>query len=409
MTAAATLRHDARVIGLVGVAHGLSHFFQMVLAPLFPFLKEEFGTSYIALGSVLAVFFGVSGVLQTVSGFLVDRLGARAMLIAGTALCGVGAILAGLAPSFPWLYLAAVIGGLGNSVFHPADYALINDKVTERRLGYAFSVHGIVGSIGWALGPIVALPLAHAYGWRAALVVIGAAGIVCAGLLATQRALAGQPRPAGARSPGRGVGLVADVRLLATRPILIAFAFFTLWAMALVGLQSFATVALNYVYEVPLLFAGTCLTAYLLGNAGGVLAGGVAAVRTQRHVALTAFSMVAAAIVALVIATGALPTPLLLVAMALTGALLGFTGPSRDIIVRGIAPAASRGKVFGFVYSGMDLGSLLGPLLLGWFVDRGQPALVFAGAAAMMLIAIPALATVGYGTRAATAPQRARA
>ncbi|KAA2271364.1 MFS transporter, partial [Staphylococcus sp. 5313] len=67
-----TVREDATLIGLVGLAHGISHFSQLVLAPLFPWLKDAFGVSYTELGFVLTVFFVVSCIVQALSGFVVD-------------------------------------------------------------------------------------------------------------------------------------------------------------------------------------------------------------------------------------------------------------------------------------------------------------------------------------------------
>jgi MFS family permease len=383
--AAATLRADAKVISLVGLAHGLSHFFQLVLPPLFPLLKDEFGVSYAALGAVMAVFYTASGIAQTAAGFLVDRYGARMILLLGLALVAAGAVLSGLAPSFAWLLAAAVIGGLGNSVFHPADFALLNAKVTPGRLGHAFGVHGIVGNLGWVLAPVFVFPIAQAYGWRAAVIAAGALGIAALALLATQRDLH-DARPRVHAALENPAGLKADVRLLASRPILMCFAFFSLYAVTLVGFQTFATTALAHLYAVPLAIATGGLTAFLLGGAAGILFGGFVAGRTERHTAVT---------LAFVLASGALPSALLLAAMTVAGFGIGAMGPSRDIIVRKIAPEHARGKVYGFVYSGLDVGGLVGPLVFGWFLDRGQPAWVFAGAAVIMLAAIPTVLGIG--------------
>lgn len=403
--AAPSLRADAKVIGLVGLAHGLSHFFQLVLPPLFPLVKEEFGVSYAALGAVMAVFYTASGIAQTAAGFLVDRLGARVMLLIGLALVAAGAILTGLAPSFPWLFVAAAVGGLGNSVFHPADFALLNAKISPSRLGHAFGVHGIVGNVGWVLAPVFVFPIAQAYGWRMALIAAGALGCAAFALLATQRDLGGtRVRPHAAASIGGGLG--ADVALLTSWPILMCFAFFSLYAITLVGFQVFATTALTQLYGVPLLVATSGLTGFLLGGAGGILAGGFIAAHTDRHTLVTVAGMIVPAALAFVIATGALPTSSLVAVMTAAGFGFGAMGPSRDIIVRKIAPEHARGKVYGFVYSGLDVGGLVGPLVFGWFLDHERPAWVFTGAAVIMVLAIPTVVSVG---RRAAARQPARA
>lgn len=399
MTAAtASLRADAKVISLVGLAHGLSHFFQLVLPPLFPMLKDEFGVSYAALGAVMAVFYTASGIAQTAAGFLVDRFGARTILLLGLGFVAAGAVLTGLAPSFAWLFVAAIIGGLGNSVFHPADFALLNAQVTPARLGHAFSVHGIVGNLGWVIAPVFVFPIAHAFGWRAAVVAAGLVGIAALALLLTQRDL-GRVRPrAHAAAKGAG-GLKADVRLLASRPIAMCFAFFSLYAITLVGFQTFATSALAQLYGLPLAVATGGLTAFLLGGAAGILFGGFVAGRTDRHSVVAVVGMLVPSALALVIATGSLPSAMLMVVMTAAGFGFGAMGPSRDIIVRKIAPEHSRGKVYGFVYSGLDVGGLVGPLVFGLFLDRGHPAWVFVGAAVFMLAAIPTV--IGIGSRSA--------
>ena len=391
MTAAsASLRADVRVIGLVGVAHGLSHFYHLVIPPLFPLLRAEFDVSYAALGSVLAVYFGVSGILQTVAGFLVDRFGARVVLILGLALSAVGIALAGLAPSFAWLYPAAVIAGFGNCVFHPADLALLNAKVRPQRLGYAFSVHGIAGNIGWALAPVFAVPISAAWGWRAALVAAGAIGLVFLAVLASQRVLGGDTRAPRREETARS-SLGQDVRLLASLPIVTCFAFFLLFSMAMVGWQAFSTASLTQIYDIQLVFASSVLTAFLLGGAGGTLAGGVVASRTDRHGAVAVTGMAISAAVAFVLGMGAVPVSLMVVVAAFGGFFAGVLGPSRDILVRQIAPVESRGKVYGFVYSGLDLGGLVAPAILGWFIDRGSPQLVFMATAMFWLLAMPTI------------------
>lgn len=389
MTAAtASLRADAKVISLVGIAHGFSHFFQLCLPPLFPLLKDEFGAGYAVLGAVMAVFYAVSGVMQTAAGFFVDRFGARAILLAGMALISAGTLLAGLVPGFAWLFLAAAVAGLGNSVFHPADLALLNGKIDPRRLGPAFSVHGLTGNVGWALAPLFVIPIADAYGWRTALVAAGVLGLVYFGILATQGVLGGEVRRTG-RTVGHGLGgFRADVKLLASDPVLMCFLFFFLYATALVAFQMFSTAALTQLYGVTLGVATSALTAFLLGGALGIVAGGFVAARTQRHTLVAAVGVLLPAGLALAIASGALPTGLLIALMALAGFIFGSIGPSRDIIVREVAPVEARGKVYGFVYSGLDLSGLVAPLIFGWALDRGRPGLVFGVSALFMVAAV---------------------
>jgi len=388
--ATAPLRADVRVIGLVGVAHGFSHFYQLAIPPLFPLLREEFGASYAALGSIMAVYFALSGVMQTVAGFVVDRYGARPVLIGGLLLSASGIGLAGLVPSFEWLYVAMVIAGLGNSVFHPADMALLNAKVAPRRLGYAFSAHSITGYLGWAIAPMLAVSVSSVWGWRSALVAAGVTGIAFAVFMAAQRVLALEAR-ASRHEAGARRGLGKDVRLLLSTPVVLCFGFFLLLSMALSGWQTFSTTALTQIYAVELVLASSALTAFLFGSAAGVAFGGVLAARSDRHRTIASAGMLCSAAATFVLGTAALPLSLLIAVAALAGFAVGSVAPARDILVREIAPLEARGKVYGFVYSALDLGGLAAPLALGWMLDRGAAHLVFMAAAAFMASSVPAV------------------
>jgi MFS transporter, FSR family, fosmidomycin resistance protein len=388
-SAEASLRRDVRIIGLVGSAHFFSHFFQLVLPPLFPILKVELGVPYVALGLVMGVFFAASGIGQTVSGFLVDRWGAARVLLAGMALLAGAMAVIGLTHSYGALLGVAILAGLGNSVFHPADYSIFNASVNARRLGRAYSVHGICGNLGWTVAPAVVVGLTGLYGWRTALTIVGMLGLGAVTLLATQSQLLadGGGRVAGGAMP-RPRSLADDVRLLTAAPILAAFGYFTLLAISLIGMQTFSVAALIAIYHVPLGLATGALTAFFLGSALGVLAGGVLADRTSRHHVVAASGMAGGAVLALVLASAAPPAALLPVVMALAGFCLGSTSPSRDMLVRAATPPGASGKVYGFVYSGLDLGSSLTPLAFGWLLDHGEPRAVFVMAAAFMLLTI---------------------
>ena len=169
-----SLRRDVRIIGLVGAAHAFSHFFQLALAPLFPLLRAEFDVSWTVLGMLVGVFYAASALTQFAAGFAVDRAGARPVLLSGLALLACGTLLASLAPGVGWMFPIVAAMGVGNGVFHPADFAILNANVAPKRLGYAYSTHGIGGNLGYAISPIVCFGIASLYGWRVALAVLGA-------------------------------------------------------------------------------------------------------------------------------------------------------------------------------------------------------------------------------------------
>jgi len=382
MSAAAdTLRRDARVIGLVALAHGLSHFFQISTAVLFPLIKGDLGVSYTALGVTVGLYYTVSGVCQTLAGFAVDRFGARRVLLMGLALAVAGAALAGLAQNFPMLLAAAVVGGMGNSVFHPVDFSILNARVARHRLGYAFSWHGIAGYFGFAAAPAYAIAMATAFDWRAALLGAAAIGAVVAGLLAAQ----GEALEA---APPRAQREAAGARSLLQLPVLLCFGYFAMLGVAFVGVQTFGIAAMVSQYGAPVQLASAALTANLIGAAAGVFCGGFVAVRFGRHDLVAAGGMAVSAALVFTLAAGWLPAAALPLLLGASGFASGVVNPSRDLIVRAATPAGATGKVYGFVYSGLDVGAIASPVLFGWLLDRGLPAAVFYAVVAVLVLSI---------------------
>jgi MFS transporter, FSR family, fosmidomycin resistance protein len=397
---ASSFRADAKVIGAVGSAHALSHFFQLVLPPLFPLLRAEFGVSYATLGALLSLMYVASGLCQFGAGFAVDRFGARPVLLAGLGLLAGGTLAAGLVPGIGWLFPLVVLMGIGNGVFHPADFAVLNANVSPRRLGHAYSSHGIGGSLGYALAPVVSFGLASAFGWRTSLLACGAAGLVAVALLATQRT-ALDSRKHGTAVPKHT--LSGSLELFRQRPILLCFAYFCVLTIATIGITTFLGTSINAAYGLPLAIAATAITAYLLGNVGGVLAGGFMAARTARHDRVAATGLAVGAVLILLLALFAPLATWAIPLLALTGFALGTTGPSRDMIVRAATPKGASGRVYGFVYSGLDLGSALSPVALGAILDHGSPRLVAAAIAAFLFVAIATVVQVGHARRGVAA------
>ncbi|MGE0875999.1 MAG: MFS transporter [Burkholderiales bacterium] len=383
---ATTLRQDARVIGLVGVGHAISHFYQLMLPPLFPLMKDDLGVSYAALGFVLAVYFTVSGVFQFLAGFAVDRYGARRVLAIGLVLCVLGALLAGLSRSYEALLAAAVIGGLGNSVFHPADLAILNARVNTSRLGYAFSWHGVAGFAGYAIAPGFAIGAAAAFGWHNALVLAAATGAAFLVVLYFLREdLYVEPAP---RRQAGGQGMVQDLGMLMSKPVLMCFFYFVLASVAFIAMQGFGVTALVSLFDMPVAMASAALSLFFFASAVGILAGGYVATKSSRHNVVAATGVSLAASLILTVALVPMPVALVPLMMAAAGFCTGITNPSRDLIVRQTTPPGSTGKVYGFVYSGIDVGSMLMPVLFGWMIDQGNPRGVLLTMAAALAITV---------------------
>jgi MFS family permease len=381
-------RGDLKVMGLVGVAHFFSHFFQLALPVMFPWIRTELGVGYAALGLVMSVFYAASGLAQTPAGFLVDRFGARRILLAGIALLAGAVGLAGLAPTYWALPPLAALAGLGNSVFHPADYSILTARVTERRLGRAYSVHLVLGNLGWAASPVALVSLAALRGWRTALLVAAVAGLAAALVLARQGDALSDRSGGPARARAVEAGPTDHLALFLSPSILACFAYFALLALALSGVQTFLVSATVALYEVPLATATSALTGYLLASGAGILVGGRLADRTARHDVVAATGMCLGAVFMLAVASGTLASPLLLGAITLAGFSSGATSPSRDMLVRAATPLGSSGRVFGFVYSGLDLGGSIGPLFFGALMDHGAPRAVFASIAVLMVVTV---------------------
>ncbi|MFS2003464.1 MFS transporter [Duganella sp. CT11-25] len=401
------LRQDARVISLVGLAHGTSHFYHVILAALIPWLKPEFHLSYSELGLLMTVFFVVSGVGQAMAGFVVDRLGARTVLFSGIALLGVSALLLSSAHSYLQLMLGAFIAGCGNCVFHPADYTLLNQRVSKARLAHGFSVHGISGNIGWALSPLFLTFVAGRTDWRTALLSAALLPLGVLALLAWNRH-ALRPEPAAPVAGGRpGAAVEGQFAFLRLKVVWMCFAFFFISAVALAGIQTFASTSLVTLYGMSLGWATLAYTCFMFSSAVGMLYGGFLGAGSRNHDRIIMIAFGTAALLALVLAAAVVPAWMAIVLMGLIGLVTGISGPSRDLMIRGAAPANATGRVFGVVYSGLDSGLAVGPLMFGALMDANHPAGVFIGIGIFQALVILTAIGVGSNTRVTAAPKTA--
>ena len=375
-------------MGLVGLAHASSHFFHLVLPPLFPILKQEFDVSYAQLGLLPGLFFAASGVMQIISGFLVDQFGARRVLLAGLVLLSISMLLCGLVSEFWMLIPLAVVGGIGNSVFHPADLAILTDKISRPRLGRAYGIHALSGNIGWAAAPVFIMTVVQFSDWRTALVLAGCVGFaVLLVLLLFGTELVESARHAvSTRRPEVTAG--GNVRMLLSPTVVSCFLYFTLLSTALIGIQTFGVTAMVQIYSVPLTLATTGLTLFLVASGVGVVCGGFAADWTDRHDVITMLGMTVGAIIFFVIGSSSISSTMLIPALIIAGFVAGTTTPSRDMLVRKVTPEGASGRVFGFVYSGLDLGSCMIPLILGWVLDYGSAPVVFYIIGSMLLVTV---------------------
>ena len=403
--AAPPWRQDASVIGLVGLAHAVSHFSQLLLAPLYPWLKEAFGVSYTELGALLTVFFVVSSVVQTASGFVVDRVGPRPVLLGGLLLLGLAALGYASSQSYAMLAASAVLAGIGNGVFHPVDYTLLNRKIHKSRLGHAYSAHGITGTLGWALAPALMVPMALAFGWRAAMLSAAAVAFGVLAVLCWQRgrlALEVAAPAAAAASAVAVAGGASGAAVSGAKPVAaeglfdflripalwMCFGFFFLYAIVLSVVQSFAPEAARQLHAVPLHWVAACLSIYMVCSASGMVMGGFLAADPARCERVVGVGMGLAACVALAVALLPVPAGAVPLLFGLMGLFTGSAGPSRDLLVKRSTPDNASGRVFGVVYAGLDIGQALAPLVFGRLMDLQQYQSVWIGLAAVQLVLI---------------------
>jgi MFS family permease len=394
LPASVPFRQDAAVIGLVGTAHATSHFSHLLLAPLFPVFMRDFGLSFSDVGLLMSIFFVISGSGQAMAGFVVDKVGARPVLFGAIGLFLAASLVASAATGYGWLVAVAVLAGLGNAPFHPADFTILNQRVSAPRLGHAFSVHGLTGNLGWALAPVFLVGISALSDWRTAYL---AAAVLYAGvltLLFTQRhLLKTEVVVRHADAPQE-----SDLAFMKLPVVWWCFGFFFFSTMTLAVVQSFGPSILKAVHHASLEVATLTITAYMLCGAVGMAVGGFVATQTPHTDKVVAGAMAAGAVLLLLCATGWLGTYGTLAGLAATGFAVGIGGPSRDLMIKKATPKGATGRVYGLVYSGLDLGFAVSPVLFGLFMDRGWYSATLTGAALMLLLAVGAALGVGKRT-----------
>ena len=411
MTVALSRRaSDVRVIGLISLAHGSSHFFHLVLPPMFPWLKDAFALSYAELGLLMSVFFVVSCIAQAASGFLVDRIGARPVLFSGVSLLILAALTYSQSSGYAMLLMGAVIAGFGNGIFHPVDYTLINHKVSPPNLPYAYSMHGVTGYLGWAAAPAFMVAIAQFSDWRIAFLSAALLEACIFGVLWLNRNylvdnVKERHEDAHASNQASNPGVVQEsaFAFLKLTAVWLCWIFFFFSMASTSSLQSFAPSALFSIYQVPLDVGSYYITLLALGSAGGVLFGGYLAAKLKAPERIVTSCLSATIVMCLLLGSGFISVAVIPILFFGIGFGYGVVAPSRDLLVKTVTPKGVAGRVYGIVYSGIDLGAAVGPFIFGFFMDAGLPNALFLGIVAFQLMIIPTVFKVSAGIAPKTA------
>ncbi|MBP6007842.1 MAG: MFS transporter [Rhodoferax sp.] len=389
------LKQDASIIGLVGLAHASSHFGHLLLPPLFPVFMTEFGLSFSQLGALMSVFFVVSGLGQASAGFVVDKLGARPLLFLALGLFALAASLASTVTGYGGLMVVAALAGLANATFHPVDFTILNQRVSAPRLGHAFSAHGLTGNLGWALAPVFFAGITALSSWRTAYVAAALLYVAVLSLMWFNR----EKLLTHAVQHAPDTPAEHSMAFMKLPVVWWCFGFFLLSTMTLAVVQSFSVSILKAMHGISFESATFTLTAYMLCGAVGMFVGGFVAAKSQHSDRVVASAMAAAAVLLALCGAGIFGATLTMVVLAATGFAVGIGGPSRDMMIKKATPKGATGRVYGLVYSGLDTGFAISPILFGAFMDRGWFGATLLGAAATLLLSVVAALGVGQRTR----------
>ncbi|MGH7042877.1 MAG: MFS transporter [Acetobacteraceae bacterium] len=394
-----TLRHSTRVNWLIATGHFLAHFYVLCLPPLFIAWQATFHVGFAELGLALALMSATTALLQTPVGFLIDRHGARGFLVGGVVLMSAGIAAMGFATAFWQIVVCAVLSGAGNSVIHPADYAILSGSIEEERIGRSFAAHTFAGNVGFSTAPPVMAALMVTIGWRTSVIVVGLIGVAAAGAILAQSGILKEK----ARRVARSGAAISGRKLLISPPILLFFCFYALGSMAGSGVQAWLIAVLHQVHGMGLTDASGALTGYTMGATVGVLIGGFFADAFARHLlGFTVIVSIVSAILMLTVNGIGLPVVVAIGTIFAAGLALGCTRTPRDMMLRGTVPPSEVGKVFGFVSAGLPLGSALTPVPFGFLIDRGYPDLILVLVAGLLLLSAGCV----VAARAASRPMR---
>ncbi len=391
-----------KVIAQICSGHFFSHFYMLLLAPLFPLIHDEFAVSYTELGLAITVFSLTTGLTQVPVGFLVDRFGARWILMAGLIAESLAIVLIGVYPSYTTLLLLMILAGLGNAVFHPCDYTILNATVPSERMGRAFSIHTFSGQLGSAVAAPLVVFLAAWSTWQNALIICGMAGLFVSVIMVLNSNILNaesSPQSTGTDKKSSGIGVLMQA------PVILALLFFVGLAMFGTAINNFGISALKLGGHANLHTATLIITVYLFASPIGVLIGGWVADRISRHDLYVSASLSAVGLCILSIALLSPTTPVLVMLFAIAGLCSGSVAPSRDMMIRSLTPAGQSGKVFGFVSTGFNIGGIIAPPMFGFILDSGEPSILFLAAGLLSFATILTVCLTGQSSRRRVAAQ----
>lgn len=393
------LRRDRRVTSLIGVSHGASHFYQLALPPLFYLINQSEGISFALLGALTAAFYVTSAVCQPLSGFLVDKFGARRILLMGLGLLAGCTTLMGILPYYPVLFVLSVLAGVGNSVFHPCDYSIMNATISEQRIARAFSYHMFGGYVGYVSAPVAMTAIGASVGWQPAIVIAGAVGLVLFAILWSGSRDFRDSTHERAESGAAEESFGESIRTLTSPPVLLCWSFFFFVAMGQMGLMTFVPTLMKEIYAFELEAAAAFVSVMIGAIMIGVLLGGYLADKLRKPDVIVTVGYCIATLMVTSIWYFELVSWQLFGIFAVIGFMYGVVFPSRELLVRAATPKGASGKVFGFVYSGMDFGAAVTPVLFGWFVDTGVSRYAFLCVAILWVLSIVIMLLTSSATK----------
>ena len=377
-------RREFKTLVVISFVHLVSHFYWLVFAPMMPALQQLLQVSYTELGVAITVMNAVSALTQAPTGFIVDRYGPRLLLFIGVLIGASGFILIGVVPTYPMLIAGAVFIGLGNAVYHPADYSILSAEMSPARMGRAYSIHSFTGYLGFAVAPPVVLGLLWLGGPRLALIACGILGIVIALPLLPdipheQHEIRKRTGPARTQSSAMN---------LLTPAVIALTLMFTTINMSTNMMQTYMVVSLDHLFGLAHSVGNTGLTMFLAALVVGILIGGMIADRTKHQSLVAAVGFGLAAIIVCLVGLLDVGGTATVALLSLAGLLGGIIMPSRDMLVRKASPPDAVGRVFGIVTTGFNFGGMIAPIVGGMLVDHQMPAWIFFGSAIFMAVTV---------------------